>query len=230
MSISQAQLRRERREKKIREGATDRLSKITGKPVEAVESLCVDADDPPEIDISDMSHPPINAGINPFPQESAWNIMNDPFSLLDQKSASEGFGSMNLNSLQFLNSMGNGNGAASNAGMKINTPATRQINSDYWRLAHSLLIFIGSVVVVYLQFKVPIFYFLVGLELLWQSTRLLQEKGKCPSGSILSSIAMYLPPPFSTYLMLIARYSIIWVDFVDSVCMAVFTLGMYSLF
>jgi hypothetical protein len=64
------------------------------------------------------------------------------------------------------------------------------------------------------------------MELLLQSTRFLLEKGRPPQGSMLTTIAGFLPQPFSTYLSTLARYSVFLWAILQDAGVVIFVLGM----
>jgi hypothetical protein len=66
------------------------------------------------------------------------------------------------------------------------------------------------------------------MELILQSGRFLLEKGRPPQGSMLTSVAEFLPPPFSIYLSTLARYSVfLWTILADA-GVVIFALGIAS--
>ncbi|KAH0544848.1 hypothetical protein FGG08_001077 [Glutinoglossum americanum] len=72
---------------------------------------------------------------------------------------------------------------------------------------------------------VNFFWLFATVELLLQSTRFFLEKGRAPRDSWLGKIAMYLPPPFAGYLVVLARYSVIYTMIVQDGMLIVFVLG-----
>jgi hypothetical protein len=69
------------------------------------------------------------------------------------------------------------------------------------------------------------FWLFATVELLLQSTRFFLEKGRAPRESWLGKIAQYLPPPFAGYLVVLARYSVIYTMIVQDGMLIVFVLG-----
>jgi hypothetical protein len=72
---------------------------------------------------------------------------------------------------------------------------------------------------------VNFFWLFATVELLLQSTRFFLEKGRAPRDSWLGKIARYLPPPFAGYLVVLARYSVIYTMIVQDGMLIVFVLG-----
>ena len=66
------------------------------------------------------------------------------------------------------------------------------------------------------------------MELLLQSGRFMIEKGRPPQGSWLTTAAGFLPPPFSTYLGTLARYSVFLYTILADAGVVIFVLGMAS--
>ncbi|KAH0565955.1 hypothetical protein GP486_000647 [Trichoglossum hirsutum] len=69
------------------------------------------------------------------------------------------------------------------------------------------------------------FWLFATVELLLQSTRFFLEKGRAPRDSLLGNIAQYLPPPFAGYLVVLARYSVIYKMIVQDGMLILFVLG-----
>ena len=66
------------------------------------------------------------------------------------------------------------------------------------------------------------------MELVLQSGRFLLEKGRPPQGSILTTIAGFLPAPFSTFLGTLARYSVFLWTILADIGVVIFALGMVA--
>ena len=61
-----------------------------------------------------------------------------------------------------------------------------------------------------------------------QSGRFMLEKGRPPPGSLLTTVAGFLPPPFNFYLSTLARYSVfLWTILADA-GVVIFALGIAS--
>ncbi|KAF8539928.1 hypothetical protein BDD12DRAFT_835998 [Trichophaea hybrida] len=76
--------------------------------------------------------------------------------------------------------------------------------------------------------KPQLFWYFALMELLLQSGRFLLEKGRPPQGSMLTTVAGFLPPPFSIYLSTLARYSVfLWTILADA-GVVIFALGIAS--
>jgi len=76
--------------------------------------------------------------------------------------------------------------------------------------------------------KPQLFWYFGTMELVLQSTRFLMEKGRPPQGSMLTTVAGFLPPPFNTYLSTLARYSVfLWAILADA-GVIIFALGVAS--
>lgn len=72
------------------------------------------------------------------------------------------------------------------------------------------------------------FWYFAVMELLLQSGRFMLEKGRPPQGSMLTTVAGFLPPPFNTYLATLARYSVfLWTILADA-GIVIFVLGVAS--
>jgi hypothetical protein len=71
-----------------------------------------------------------------------------------------------------------------------------------------------------------LFRYFALMELLLQSTRFLLEKGRPPQGSMLTTIAGFLPQPFSTYLSTLARYSVFLWAILQDAGVVIFVLGV----
>ncbi|CAO3685177.1 unnamed protein product [Umbelopsis ramanniana] len=127
-------------------------------------------------------------------------------------------------------------------------------SAQYWTLAHFATMALLGIYAIITEFKTngrshfaslilskepdspfssslafPLFWYFVTLELILQSSRLFYQKGQPPPSSILGSIAAYLPPPFSTGILLFLRYSLIWKCLVNDCCLLVFIVGMAQL-
>ncbi|KAA8905381.1 hypothetical protein FN846DRAFT_907498 [Sphaerosporella brunnea] len=74
--------------------------------------------------------------------------------------------------------------------------------------------------------KPQLFRYFALMELLLQSGRFLVEKGRPPQGSMLTTIAGFLPLPFSTYLSTLARYSVFLWTILQDAGVVIFVLGM----
>ncbi|KAK9434482.1 hypothetical protein V1505DRAFT_389639 [Lipomyces doorenjongii] len=138
-------------------------------------------------------------------------------------------------------------GATSPAGpnstntMSSNSANLMSDNSRYWRSAHAVSIILLALFAV---FKLDlngsqisrleslgsgngvVFWYFATTELLLQSSRFLIEKGRSPSKSIFTNVAPYIPAPYSSYLLLAARYTHIVANIITDFCLFVFLLGM----
>ncbi|KAI5818149.1 hypothetical protein BZA77DRAFT_386216 [Pyronema omphalodes] len=73
--------------------------------------------------------------------------------------------------------------------------------------------------------KPQLFWYFAIMELLLQSGRFILEKGRPPPGSMLTTIAGFLPMPFAGYLHTLARYSVfLWTILADA-GVVIFVLG-----
>ncbi|KAH8551709.1 hypothetical protein BGW37DRAFT_519984 [Umbelopsis sp. PMI_123] len=131
---------------------------------------------------------------------------------------------------------------------------TPDTTAKYWTLIHFVTMSLLGIYAVISEFKItgsshfahlmlnkepdsvfpygpsfPLFWYFVTLELILQSSRLFYQKGQPPQSSILGSIAAYLPPPFSTGILLFLRYSLIWKCLVNDCCLLLFIVGMAQL-
>lgn len=218
-AADRARMRRERREQKIREGGSARLGKITGgvgAPDKELPSTRV-FEDPPEVDISEGKEA---------------KGFTDPLNMFDisQLQGRLPFGNTNLGGgLQQTgpDPFGFFDNMATDTQSK--TAVQSEANVMVWRAVHFTLAVVFSIVLVTMLPRSPMFWSIAVFELVFQSTRLLLEKGGAPSGSILSTIGAQLPPPFGSYLTLFARYSLIWTNFMDALCIFLLVLGVSSL-
>ncbi|KAK7207476.1 hypothetical protein BZA70DRAFT_271413 [Myxozyma melibiosi] len=71
-----------------------------------------------------------------------------------------------------------------------------------------------------------IMWYFATIELMLQSSRFLIEKGRSPSKSIFTKIAFYVPPPYSSYLILAARYTHILTNLASDFSLLLFILGI----
>ncbi|KAI9283441.1 hypothetical protein BC943DRAFT_99953 [Umbelopsis sp. AD052] len=131
---------------------------------------------------------------------------------------------------------------------------TPDTTAKYWTLAHFVTMAMLGIYAIVAEFKAngrshfanlilsnepdspfssssafPLFWYFVTLELILQSSRLFYQKGQPPPSSMLGTIAGYLPPPFSTGILLFLRYSLIWKCLVNDCCLLVFIIGMAQL-
>ncbi|KAF2730509.1 hypothetical protein EJ04DRAFT_444939 [Polyplosphaeria fusca] len=72
------------------------------------------------------------------------------------------------------------------------------------------------------------FYLFATSELALQSTRYFIEKGQLQGSGVLSSIAQFLPEPYSGYVRVVGRYSVIYRTVVNDALVVVFVLGAAS--
>ncbi|KAK9370800.1 hypothetical protein V1509DRAFT_614750 [Lipomyces kononenkoae] len=132
--------------------------------------------------------------------------------------------------------------ASSNAGSTpSNNVHLQPDHNRHWRSVHAVsIILLALFSVITLDLKgsqisrveslgnengAVIWYFAT-IELLLQSTRFLIEKGRSPSKSIFTKVAGYIPPPYSSYLLLAARYTHIVTNIIQDFCLLVFLLGI----
>jgi GET complex subunit GET2 len=66
------------------------------------------------------------------------------------------------------------------------------------------------------------------LELMLHTGRFVIERGAPPSISIFTTIAGYLPDPFKTYLITVARYLHIGKSVVQDLCVVLFIIGLFG--
>lgn len=69
------------------------------------------------------------------------------------------------------------------------------------------------------------FYLFATFEVIMQSSRYYIEKGQLQGKGILSTIAGFLPPPYSGYVSTIGRYGVIYTTLVSDAMVIVFVLG-----
>lgn len=72
------------------------------------------------------------------------------------------------------------------------------------------------------------FYLFSTFEVVLQSSRYFIEKGQLQGSGILSSIAQFLPEPYSGYVRVVGRYSVIYSTVVSDAMVVVFVLGATS--
>ncbi|KAK9457663.1 hypothetical protein V1511DRAFT_524083 [Dipodascopsis uninucleata] len=132
--------------------------------------------------------------------------------------------------------------ASSNKTSSTNVQSTPD-NSNIWRITHAIVIIGLSLFAVQRyefagtevdrtdsgQNLAVIFRIFTALELLLQTSRFIIEKGRSPSKSIFTKIAAYLPPPYSSYLILAARYTHIITNVMSDFSLLVFILGLNAL-
>lgn len=75
-----------------------------------------------------------------------------------------------------------------------------------------------------------LFLYFCTFELILQTTRFFLEKGAPPAGSMISTVASYLPQPFSGYLYTGARYIRIVGTIFQDFCVLLFVAGISTLF
>lgn len=69
------------------------------------------------------------------------------------------------------------------------------------------------------------FYLFATFEVIMQSSRYFIEKGQLQGKGILSTVAGFLPPPYSGYVSTIGRYGVIYTTVVSDAMVIVFVLG-----
>ncbi len=203
-----ARLRRERRNQKILAGGRARLGRIAGeqggvgeREGGGREEGRGDAPDPPDIDVSmlqEFTQPgAVGKTGNPFA-----GFAGTPFAGLAQAfSGEKGFKDLSA----------------------PERPAWVALAS---RITHLLLSLCFCTALVAYWPTRPAFLYLASFELALQMARLALEGGGPPSGSILATIGGQLPPPFGGYLVLMARYSMLWTSCVDLLCIWLFVVGV----
>lgn len=72
------------------------------------------------------------------------------------------------------------------------------------------------------------FYMFATFEVVLQTSRYFIEKGQLQGKGILSSVAQFLPEPYSGYVRVIGRYSVIYSTVVSDAMVVVFVLGAAS--
>ncbi|KAK9479264.1 hypothetical protein V1514DRAFT_351591 [Lipomyces japonicus] len=133
-------------------------------------------------------------------------------------------------------------GAADNSGNQTSTtePASKD-NSIFWRFAHSsAIIFLAVYIFVYVnidgtqltrletnQKARPLFWYFATVETALQSGRYFFEQGRAPTNTI-AKFAGYLPPPYSSYLILAARYLQFFTNIFTDFSLFVFLLGIIA--
>ncbi|KAK9449277.1 uncharacterized protein V1518DRAFT_432867 [Limtongia smithiae] len=117
--------------------------------------------------------------------------------------------------------------------------------SSYWKLAHSLaVIVIGLYATVVLGVDGTqlarientganrngnVLWLFVTVELILQSSRFIIEKGRSPARSMFTKVAGYLPMPYKSYLLLLARYTHIITNVIADFCLLLFMLGLSAI-
>ncbi|KAL7275571.1 hypothetical protein RUND412_001497 [Rhizina undulata] len=155
--------------------------------------------------------------------------------------------------MQLFQQMGMGNmgtpgmpGMGPSVGAAPMQPKNDEVDSwgKWWKVAHALCtMFLSLWVITGWHFtgsalqraessnlarseKPQLFWYFTTMELVLQSSRFLLEKGRAPPGSILITIANFLPPPFGTFLSTLARYSVIWTTIMADAGVLIFCLGV----
>lgn len=132
-------------------------------------------------------------------------------------------------------------------------PEPQQSSAWIWRIVHSLFSFALAIYIV-LQtpftgsklsrhslhdddWTVPstatpnfahFFYLFATFEVVLQSSRYFAEKGQLQGSGMLNTIAGILPPPYSSYVRALGRYSVIWSTVVSDAMVVVFVMGATS--
>ncbi|KAK9377427.1 uncharacterized protein V1513DRAFT_461877 [Lipomyces chichibuensis] len=132
-------------------------------------------------------------------------------------------------------------GPNSTSTMSSNSANSMSDNNRYWKSAHAVSIILLALFAVFrLGLKGSqmsrleslgegngvVFWYFATIELLLQSGRFLIEKGRSPSKSIFTKVAQYIPAPYSSYLLLAARYTHIVANIITDFCLFVFLVGM----
>jgi hypothetical protein len=132
-------------------------------------------------------------------------------------------------------------------------PSPDQSSAWLWRLVHSIFSF---VLAVYIVLQTPFsgskalraspgdedwtlesspsetfqhfFYMFATFEVVLQSSRFFIERGQLQGSGILSTVGAMLPEPYSGYVRLIGRYSVIYSTVVSDAMVVVFVLGAAS--
>jgi hypothetical protein len=124
-------------------------------------------------------------------------------------------------------------------------PSPEQSSAWIWRLVHSVFS-LGLAIYIVLQtpftgselarssYSTPadafrhFFYMFATFEVVLQSSRYFIEKGQLQGKGILSTIAQFLPEPYSGYIRVVGRYSVIYNTVVSDAMVVVFVLGAAS--
>lgn len=237
-----AKARRERRQQNILSGANDRLSKIskTTNP-DAIdykapattekagsESLSAELTPPPTTDHFHQSQ-----GIPSIPSE----LQNDPlFKMLSEmqnrSSMDQELGSEPLNNMS--DPFAAFNGLLGNNGMfdkeqKMEESKTIRFSDILWSLIHILGSILIAVYSVFSHSRSLLWSFCT-LQIILHSTRFLVEKGSPPANSTIATIAGYLPNPFKSYLITVARYIRFACIIAQDVSLVIFAVGLLSSF
>lgn len=77
-------------------------------------------------------------------------------------------------------------------------------------------------------FAQRLFYIFATTELVLQSTRFFMERGQIQSSGIMGSLSQFLPEPYSGYIRMAARYSVIYTTIVSDAMVVVFMLGLLA--
>lgn len=125
-------------------------------------------------------------------------------------------------------------------------PSPQQSSAWIWRLVHSVF---SLGLAIYIVLQTPFtgsklardsyqadpaeafrhfFYLFATFEVGLQTSRYYIEKGQLQGKGILSSIAQFLPEPYSGYIRVVGRYSVIYSTVVSDAMVVVFVLGAAS--
>ncbi|KAF2016972.1 hypothetical protein BU24DRAFT_332506, partial [Aaosphaeria arxii CBS 175.79] len=133
-------------------------------------------------------------------------------------------------------------------------PSPSQSSAWIWRLVHSVL---SLVLAIYMVIQTPFngsklartspvadddwtldqstadafkhfFYLFATFEVVLQSSRYFIEKGQLQGSGVLSSISQFLPEPYSGYVRIVGRYSVIYSTVVSDAMVVLFVLGATS--
>jgi len=141
-----------------------------------------------------------------------------------------------------------GDGVTSGTSSEVNLQQTGGDNSGFvWRIIHAIFaLLLAAYIVITTSFvgthasrlqeppplqvapgvkDVNFFWLFATVELVLQSTRFFLERGRAPPDSWLGRIASFLPPRFASYLVTLARYSVIYTMIVQDGMLIVFVLG-----
>lgn len=76
--------------------------------------------------------------------------------------------------------------------------------------------------------RTEFFWIFATCELVLQSSRFLLERGRTPKGGLLMGLARFLPQPYSGYLAVLSRYSVIYTTVTTDAFVVVFALGVVA--
>lgn len=196
------------------------------------------SDDPEEVDISQMNYnssPGADRkrqiqqmmGDSRYNSASASDMPGDPFAFLQQLGDIGAGG----NSFSMFGASGQmGNDMNFGFGTQDNVSNERSRGNLIWKILHmaTMIVLVTTLQersIPFLKESIgvirpagqPVFWYFITLELVLQTSRLLIS-GAVVQDSIFTKIGQMLPPPYNGYMMVAARYSLIWTDLRDDFC------------